>query len=248
MDPVQAKRLMLEIPRTARVVDVGGGAAPFARADHVIDALPFDRAGEGSDGHSGVVGASRIDASTWTQVDLCARKPWPFENNSFDFAVCSHVLEDVRDPVWVCSELSRIARAGYIETPSRIVEQSLGVESPAYAGYCHHRWLVSRRGSTLEFRHKPHMLHAVDEAIVAALPPTRKVCSRYATVHLRWEGAIDAREVLEFNEGRIIDELCRYAERARHLGDLTEAVPMSLGKKWRKHVLYRRLAAGRRCA
>lgn len=239
---------MQELPRTARVVDVGGGAAPFARADHVIDALSPDQAGAGSDGVLGNGGARRLQRASWTQVDLCDRRPWPFADKSFDFAVCSHVLEDVRDPIWVCSELSRIAKAGYIETPSRIVEQSLGVESPAYAGYCHHRWLVSRRGSTLEFRHKPHMLHAVDEAIVQIVPPARKIHRRYATVQLRWEGSVSAREVLEFNEGRIIDELCLYAERASRLGDLTEPVPMSLGRRWRKHVLYRRLASGRRCA
>jgi ubiquinone/menaquinone biosynthesis C-methylase UbiE len=39
---------------------------------------------------------------TWVQRDICDHEPWPFEDRQFDFVVCSHTLEDVRDPVWVC--------------------------------------------------------------------------------------------------------------------------------------------------
>jgi hypothetical protein len=31
--------------------------------------------------------------------------------------ICSHTLEDIRDPLWVCSEMIRIGKAGYIELP-----------------------------------------------------------------------------------------------------------------------------------
>ena len=47
---------------------------------------------------------------------------WPFPDKTFDFVVCSHLLEDVRDPITVCRELCRVGKAGYIETPSRIRE------------------------------------------------------------------------------------------------------------------------------
>lgn len=62
---------------------------------------------------------------------MCDCEPWPFEDDRFDFAVCSQTLEDLRDPVWVCSELSRMARAGCVDMPSRLEEQSRGVSAAA---------------------------------------------------------------------------------------------------------------------
>src|SRR6187401_1767506 len=113
MDFSRAQRLMAEIPAGARVLDVGGGASPFPRADHVIDALAFEEAGAGSDRsvHKALAGPVRYSRERWTKWDLCERRPWPFADQSFDYAVCSHLLEDVRDPIWVCSELSRVAKA-----------------------------------------------------------------------------------------------------------------------------------------
>jgi hypothetical protein len=248
MDLERARQLLSEIPEHARVLDVGGGASPFPRADWVIDALPFERAGMGSDGsaHRKLGTAPRYSPRTWTQLDLCERRPWPFKDKQFDFAVCSHLLEDVRDPIWVCSELSRVARAGYVEVPSRVEEQSRGVESPRYAGYSHHRWLITRAGEGLEFRHKPHVLHGVNDAIVANLSPGQRINPRHAIVALDWSGMLPASEVLEFSEKAVIDELCEFASQARRLPDLTEGVPMPLGKRIRRHVLYRRLARGGR--
>jgi len=248
MDLTQAKRLLSHIPEGARVLDVGGGASPFPRADHVIDALAFDEAGAGSDGdaHRSLGVPLRYARERWTQTDLCDRRPWPFADKSFDFAVCSHLLEDVRDPIWVCSEMSRVAKGGYIETPSRTEEQSRGVENPCYAGYCHRRWLVSKTGNALEFRHKPHMLHTLNDAIVAELSPGRRINPRHAIVSLDWQGHIAAREILEFTEKTIVEELCTFAREARRLEELTVSPPMPLSRRLRRHMFYRRLArAGR---
>jgi len=113
------------LPGGARVLDVGGWAAPLARADSVLDIMPWETRGLYGDADPA---AERFDAQTWVQRDICSREPWPFADGAFDFVVCSHTLEDVRDPIWVCCELSRVARAGYVEVPSRLVEQSRGVQ------------------------------------------------------------------------------------------------------------------------
>jgi hypothetical protein len=34
-----------------------------------------------------------------------------------DVAICRHTLEDIANPVFLCRELSRVSRAGYVETP-----------------------------------------------------------------------------------------------------------------------------------
>ena len=107
---------MTALPDDARVVDVGGWAAPLNRADWVLDAMPY--ATRGGIEPAGVgPGPPRFGEETWIERDLCDRAPYPFEDDFFDFALCTFTLEDLRDPVWVCEEMSRISRAGYIEVP-----------------------------------------------------------------------------------------------------------------------------------
>src|SRR5918999_2115646 len=106
------------------VLDVGGAFQPLNRADWVVDLLPYEE--RGAHGSIGP-GPERFGPETWVQRDVCDREPFPFEDGSIDFAVCSHTLEDLRDPIWVCSELVRVAKAGYVEVPSRLEEQSWGV-------------------------------------------------------------------------------------------------------------------------
>ena len=84
--------------------------------------------GPHSRGHAG-----HFTAATWIRQDICGGR-WPFDDHFFDFAICSHTLEDVRDPLHVCAELMRVAKAGYIEVPSRVKETCLGHERWNQAG------------------------------------------------------------------------------------------------------------------
>jgi Methyltransferase domain len=248
MDLGNARRLIDQIPGAAKVVDVGGGASPFPRADYVIDSVPFDARGTGSAGniHQLLNAPIRYSPETWIQLDVCNRQPWPFDDKTFDFAICSHLLEDLRDPIWVCSELRRIAKAGYIEVPSRIEEQTLGVEHPRYAGYYHHRWIITLEGSRLDFRHKPHSLHSMNDAIVTRLQPGWRINPRHAILTFQWQGDFEFREVLESCEERVNDELCSFAHGARCIRDLAVPVPMALTDKIRRYVYYWRLRRGAR--
>jgi hypothetical protein len=106
--------------------------------------------------------------------------------------VCSHTLEDVRDPVWVCSEIERVGRAGYIEVPSRLEEQSVGVHG-AWVGWSHHRWLVELAQDRVEFVFKSGVLQGRPEATLPAeLARTLTADERVQT--LFWSGRIGARE------------------------------------------------------
>jgi hypothetical protein len=161
----RARERVLESLRDDDVVlDVGGWADPFGRADWVIDIMPYETRGLYQ--REGWAPASpdreRFGRETWIQRDVCDREPYPFGDDEFDFVVCSHTLEDVRDPIWVCSELCRIARAGYIEVPSRLEEQSWGVKG-AFVGWSHHRWLIEIADREIEFVAKPHELHSVED-------------------------------------------------------------------------------------
>lgn len=189
MLPASAERIARTVDDDALVLDVGGWARPLARADHVLDLLPYEtRGGLGTDGE----GEERFTAASWLQRDVCAREPWPYADDQFDFATCSHTLEDLRDPVWVCQELSRVARAGYVEVPSRLEEQSYGVHGP-WIGWSHHRWLIGAVEGGLEFVHKPHLLHARESD---HFPPGfhAGLAAEERVLQLWWEGAFSARE------------------------------------------------------
>lgn len=171
------------------VLDVGAWAAPLARADWVIDLMPYET--------RGLYGAAdpereRFDASTWVIRDICDRDPWPFDDQQFEFAICSHTLEDVRDPVWVCAELQRVARAGYIETPSRLEEQSYGVQGP-WVGWSHHHWLVEAGEKGFEFVFKSHVLHGPQQFHFPA-GFAQKLSATERVQTLFWEGAFEFSE------------------------------------------------------
>jgi hypothetical protein len=138
------------------VLDVGGGANSFARADWVIDLLPYEE--RGIYGPRSDPATERFSAASWVARDLCDRAPWPFSDDQFDFSICSHTLEDVRDPLFVCAELTRVSKAGYIEVPSRLEEQSYGFQGP-WVGWGHHHWLIEIDGDELTFVFKHHVLH-----------------------------------------------------------------------------------------
>ena len=164
-------RILAKISPKHLVLDVGGWACPFNRADWIIDSEPYE-----TRGYYASVGLPRsqggekeyFNHDTWVRRDLCARDPWPFPDKRFDFSICSHTLEDLRDPLFVCSELIRVSKAGYIEVPSRLWETCRGVEHPRIAGLSHHRWLVDREGNHLQFTQKFHCLHAEFDL---SLPP-----------------------------------------------------------------------------
>ena len=52
----------------------------------------------------------------------------PFKNKEFDFVVCSHVIEHVKDVTLFIKELERISSKGYIELPT-ILEDNLVFEN-----------------------------------------------------------------------------------------------------------------------
>lgn len=152
--PASAQRILDQLDEDAVVLDIGGWGRPFPRADWVIDLMPYETRGMyGYETHN----PERFTRDTWIQRDLCSREPFPFDDGSIDFVVCSHTLEDIRDPIWVCSEMQRVARAGYIETPSRLEEQAYGVQGP-WVGWGHHRWLVEEREGSLDFVFKHHVI------------------------------------------------------------------------------------------
>ncbi len=157
------QRLLGMVGDRDQILDIGGWACPFNRATHILDAGPYETRGFYAQyGGLAFQGGKKehFTKETWVQRDICAREPYPFRDQQFDFVTCSHTLEDLRDPIWVCSEIQRIGKRGYIEIPSRLAETSRGWEHPRLAGLSHHRWLIDIDRNHIRFLHKPHMIHS----------------------------------------------------------------------------------------
>lgn len=194
MRPIVEDLLASRIKPGWKVLDTGGGRDPSRHATHVLDIFTRQEV----DHHWGPI-ATTLPADNWIVWDLCDPRPFPFPDKYFDYVICSHTLEDIRDPVRVCQELSRVAKAGYVECPSPMAELVRGVDpgGRSWVGYYHHRWIVAVENGGLGFLFKPHFLASSRRF---HLPPRARgwwapnAPERYSAVF--WEGRIDAREIV----------------------------------------------------
>lgn len=105
------------------VLDVGSGAFPNARADVLCERAPLRP-------HRAAV----VDRP-FVVADALAL---PFRNGAFGFVIASHLAEHVDAPEVFCAELARVARSGYVETPSPVFERLFPEAN--------HQWRVRSRG------------------------------------------------------------------------------------------------------
>jgi hypothetical protein len=209
-----AERILSGFDDSAVVLDIGGWADPFSRADWVMDLMPYETRGlYEREGWIEPRGAEpeRFDTSTWIQRDICERTPYPFGNDELDFVVCSQTLEDVRDPVWVCAEMNRIGRAGYIEVPSRLDEQSFGIQG-SFVGWPHHHWLIDIGEASIEFVMKSHEIHGSPDLHFPA-GFRDQLSSEERVQALWWEGGFTYRERVFFNKEDVTSYLGDFVAR-----------------------------------
>jgi SAM-dependent methyltransferase len=126
---------MLNIKQTDRVLEIGSGNRPRKRSNILCDRYiesNYERAGE-----ENLV----IDKRPFVVADGQAL---PFREKSFEYVITSHILEHVDDPKRFVAELTRVARAGYIETPSELGEKIFG--------WPFHKWIVRIENDTIVMR------------------------------------------------------------------------------------------------
>jgi hypothetical protein len=229
------------------VLDVGGGVAPLSRANYVIDFFPWGNDPLLKPYFQNIWPNPYYSKNTWVQWDLCSREPWPFKDKQFDFVLCRHTLEDLRDPIWVCHEMIRVGKSGYIETPSRVIESMPGIERSRYCGYSHHRWLCEITEKGIQFTFKPAQLHGYSRFHITVWPYwnrfrrehhwtesfdffykllsvvnrwLREVNPKYNMIGLFWENSFEYRENVLINKRDVERDLMTYKEGCRRLKDL----------------------------
>jgi hypothetical protein len=246
MHPANEELILRRLRPTDVVLDIGSWARPFNRANWVMDQEPWE-----TRGYYGLPpqGGERehFQRDTWIRRDICDREPYPFGAKEIDFVICSHTLEDVRDPLWVCSEMVRIAKAGYIEVPSRLAESSRGVE-PGQAGWSHHRWLIDIADGRVRFLMKYHKIHSHWRL---SFPERflRRLSEEQQVQWLFWEGSFVWSETVLHGVDTIEAELERYVREIRPYPGWLVAADRALrtasGLSRRAVAKVRRIASGR---
>ena len=115
--------ILMNIRADDFVLEIGSGHNPKTRSDVLCDKFIADNEQRG-----GAIVADRPMVEADGQF-------LPFADGAFDYVICSHVLEHVEDPAQLIAELERVARRGYIETPSEIGERIYG--------WHYHNWVVN---------------------------------------------------------------------------------------------------------
>ena len=105
------RRLHCPVSSTALVLDVGSGGNPYPRANVLLDA------------YEDTIERYNLPLIKDRPMVFGLAERMPFRDKVFDFVVASHVLEHSSDPEAFLSELMRVSKAGYIETPDGFFER-----------------------------------------------------------------------------------------------------------------------------
>lgn len=129
---------LLDIKPQDRVLEIGSGDNPHPRSDILCDRYVHNnsqRAGE----FPIVIDRPFIVADGYHL---------PFKTKSFDYVICSHILEHLEDPKSFLKEVVRVGESGYIEVPSALSERLFGWDF--------HLWYCAVERGVLVLRKKTH--------------------------------------------------------------------------------------------
>jgi predicted SAM-dependent methyltransferase len=123
---IQMIEKQCEANRHSKILEIGPGKVPFKLATDFI--------------------GCNEKITNYIEIDIDNTK-FPYDNNSFDFIYCRHVLEDIQNPDFALNEMFRVSKfGGYIETPSPLIEATKNMDAyhgtDKYCGYMHHRYIV----------------------------------------------------------------------------------------------------------
>lgn len=169
----------LDITSGALVLEVGSGHRPHPRADVLTDKYldGIERVGR------------LVTDRPFVQADA---QQLPFKPGIFDYVLCRHVLEHLEKPEAFFNEISRVGRAGYIETPSVIWEH-------LHPTRAYHRWYVLKVDDELLMMRKPpaharSLFGCLFETLNTHSPEYRLFVRRYADlfyVRYHWRDRVN---------------------------------------------------------
>jgi phenylpropionate dioxygenase-like ring-hydroxylating dioxygenase large terminal subunit len=120
--------------------------------------------------------------------------------------------------------MQRIAKAGYIEVPSRLEEQSYGFQGP-WAGWGHHRWLIDVTDGRIRFVFKHHVIHnRPSDHFPAGFQ--QQLSSEQRVQTLWWEGSFDYDEWVTVSAEELDPYVADFVAENRGLVTIPRATPL----------------------
>jgi uncharacterized protein YbaR (Trm112 family) len=165
-------------PGDGLVLEVGSGQAPHPRADVLVDkyvADNFERPHE--------IGIDFAKPFVVADGQLL-----PFADGLFAYAIASHVLEHATEPERFASELSRVAKAGFVQVPSSVSELTFG--------WPYHPWLIEREDDTLVFRPRDGRRAPVGDLFHSSYAESALLRSWWAANRSRFHHSVEWRDEL----------------------------------------------------
>lgn len=182
----------LKISPQTKVLDVGGSMHQHTliKIDTLVDLIrPEDSP----------YGQARLNAKNFVRVDLTQDK-LPFNNKEFDVVLCTHTLEDLTNPFLAIQEMSRVAKRGYISTPSMGEDMVFShVDKTSWLtgfrrtpGLAHHKWFFWLKGKKMVVIPKNYPLLYSPEFMIVGWQGEKEF-------NLFWERSIDYIEIIDID-------------------------------------------------
>jgi SAM-dependent methyltransferase len=209
----------MNIKNSDLVLEIGSGHNPKPRSDVLCDKLPEDDAQRGGK----IVHDRPFIAADGQYL--------PFADKSFDYIISCHVLEHAENPALFLSELMRVGKAGYIETPTEIGEKLYGWE--------YHKWvfksdsdklIIKKKTNDSQFGQLFHHLYTTDHNY-AQFHTTHH---NLFLIQYEWSGKIDydivesSNDLIDLNNIDVVKSLVDKQASAGVSGTIKSLVPSSL--------------------
>lgn len=177
-----------------RVLEVGPGSAPHPRADILLEKVFTD--------------SDEFRLQRGNTPELQTKKPvvfyegdvFPFENNEFDYVICSQVLEHVPDAETFLKEITRVANKGYLEFPTVYYDYIYNFKvHTLLLMYKHNKiyWMEKAQSLLNEFSEVQYLFYNSLEKEHYDLIDSLK---NYFFQGFEWEGSIVCQKVNTINE------------------------------------------------